>query len=51
MVESDGRTNQAVLGFFDRLGYSAHVWNGHELVAFADQAPQNIIFLPVTATA
>jgi FkbM family methyltransferase len=53
MVESDGRTNAAVLEHLGRLGYSPHVWLIEEqrLADFRDKMmPQNIIFCPGGST-
>jgi FkbM family methyltransferase len=48
MVESEGRTNAAVIEQLGRLGYDACVYDAaaDELRPFADQGPQNIFFVP-----
>jgi FkbM family methyltransferase len=48
MVESEGRTNDAVADQLARLGYDAHVYDAaaDALAPFADQSPQNIFFVP-----
>jgi FkbM family methyltransferase len=48
MVESDGRTNAAVIEQLREAGYGAFVYDAaaDELVPFADQGPQNLFFVP-----
>lgn len=52
MVESDGRTNAAVIEQLRQAGYDAFVYDAgaDELAPFADQGPQNLFFVPQDRT-